>query len=65
MGDAREILTFSWLDEVQVLKDFIRDFYLWKLICEIGVKFRSQIAGVRGIGESGFWSFVYSAPFCG
>lgn len=35
--DAREILTFSWLNEVEVLEGFIRDFYQWELIYENGV----------------------------
>ncbi len=36
-GHIREILTFSWLNEVEVLEGFIRDFCLWELIYEIGV----------------------------
>jgi len=36
--DVRDILTFSWLDEVEVLEYFIRDFCKWELIHEISVK---------------------------
>ncbi len=35
--DDREILTFLWLDEVEVPEDFIRAFCLWEMIYEIGV----------------------------
>lgn len=37
IGDDRKILTFSWLDELEVLEHFIRGFYKWELIHETGV----------------------------
>ena len=50
--DAREILTFSQLDEAEVLKDFVRGFYQRELICEIGVinsEIKSRVREVLAI----------------
>lgn len=37
IGDVREIPTFSEWNGMEGPRHFIRDFCLWKMICDIGV----------------------------